>query len=210
MSDSVMKTHAQDFTVCHECDLLVRLPGSQAAALKCPRCMSPIQGHLEQGLAKPLAAVIAGLLFFWPANFMPILKLNILGIESTHTMVGAVGVMAHGGMTLVAMMVLFCSVLAPLFEFILLGIVLIQAMAGRHLFPSLALFRIYTRIGSWAMLEVYMIGLLVSVIKIMSMASIMPGIGMICFIGMMLANIASKVSLSNHEVWRRIETQCNR
>ena len=211
MSGSALKNHGEDFTVCHECDLLVRLPASQAtASMQCPRCLSPLAGHLEQGLTKPLAAVVAGLLFFWPANFMPILQLNILGIDSTHTMTGAVRVMANGGMTLVAVMVLFCSVLAPLFEFVLLGIVLVQTITDRHVFPSPALFRVYTRIGSWAMLEVYMIGLLVSVIKIKSMASIMPGVGMLCFIGMMLANIAAKSSLSNHEVWKRIESQCSR
>ncbi|WP_319522397.1 paraquat-inducible protein A [uncultured Desulfosarcina sp.] len=211
MCDASLTNQHEDFTICHECDLLVRLPGLQTAApMRCPRCLSPIPGHLEQGLAKTLAAVLAGLLFFWPANFMPILQLNILGIESTHTMIGAVRVMAHGSMEPVAAMVLFCSVLAPLLEFILLGIVLVQTITGWHLFPSRALFRFYTRIGSWAMLEVYMIGLLISVIKIRSMASVVPGVGMFCFVGMMLANIAAKASLNHHEVWRRIEARCKR
>jgi paraquat-inducible protein A len=160
-------------------------------------------------LAKPLAAVAAGLIFFWPANFMPILQMTILGIESNHTMIGAVRVMAESGMVPVSLMVLFCSVLAPLFEFSLLGMVLAQVAMGRNIISLPTLFRYYTYLDSWAMLEVYMISLLVSVIKLMGMATVTPGIGMFCFVGMMLSSIAAKVTLYQHGVWRKIETICH-
>jgi len=199
------------FIICQECDLLVQLPLPLAASsFKCPRCSSPIAGHTAGGLAKPFAAVIAGLLFFWPANFLPILQLNILGIESTHTMIGAVQAMADSGMVPVALMVLFCSVLAPLCEFLLLAMVLAQVAIGRNIGTLPTLFRFYTRLDSWTMLEVYMIGLLVSVAKLLSMASVIPDVGLICFIGMMLASIATKINLDHHWVWRRIEYICNR
>jgi hypothetical protein len=41
------------------------------------------------------------------------------------------------------------------------------------------------------------------------MAAVMPGMGMLCFVGVMLANIAIKVSLNYHEVWRKIDSLCN-
>lgn len=206
-----MNTGFTDFIICHECDLLVQLPMSSAASsFKCPRCLSPIAGHTEGELTKPMAAAMAGLLFFWPANFLPILQLKILGIESTHTMIGAVQVMADSGMVIVALMVLFCSVLAPLFECLLLVTVLAQVGINRNIVALPTLFRFYTRLDSWNMLEVYMIGLLVSVIKLLGMASVTPGVGLICFIGMMLANIAAKISLDQHYVWRRIDSICSR
>jgi paraquat-inducible protein A len=210
MHNATFENHHSDFIICHECDLLVhpRL-SSTASAFKCPRCMSPLAGHTAKGLAGATAAVIAGLLFFWPAIFLPILQLNILGVESTHTMMGAVRVMADSGMVPVALMVLFCSVLAPLLEFLLLAIVLAQVATGRNFLALATLFRVYTRLDSWTMLEVYLIGLLVSVIKLQGMAAVMPGMGMLCFVGVMLANIAIKVSLNYHEVWRKIDSLCN-
>jgi len=198
------------FTICHECDLLMHVPPLSAVkAFKCPRCLSPLRGHGKEGLAKPLAAVIAGLIFFWPANFLPILQMTILGIESDHTMIGAMRVMADSGMAPVALMVLFCSVLAPLLEFLLLGMVLAQVALGRNIIALPTTFRFFTYLDSWAMLEVYMIGLLVSVIKLMGMASVTPSIGLLCFVGMMLAGIAAKVTLDHHNIWKRIETICN-
>jgi paraquat-inducible protein A len=106
-------------------------------------------------------------------------------------------------------MVLLCSVLAPLFEFSLLGMVLVQVAMGRNIVSLPTLFRFYTYLDSWAMIEVYMIGLLVSVIKLIGMATVTPGIGMFCFVGMMLSSIAAKVTLHQHGVWRKIETICN-
>lgn len=209
MNDTTLDTGHADFIICHECDLLVQRPSpGRAPAYKCPRCFSPITEHASGGLAKPMAAVVAGLLFFWPANFLPILRLSILGIESTHTMVGAVQVIADSGMLLVASMVLFCSVLAPFFELMLLALVLPQVAMGRNVAALPALFRFYTRLDSWAMLEVYMIGLLVSVIKLIGMASVRPGVGLICFVGMMATGIATKLTLDHHLIWERIESIC--
>jgi paraquat-inducible protein A len=59
------------------------------------------------------------------------------------------------------------------------------------------------------MLEVYMIGMLVSVIKLMGMTTVTPGIGMLCFVGMMLSSITAKVTLYQHGVWRKIEAICH-
>jgi paraquat-inducible protein A len=210
MDDNTLRHNHSDFTICHECDVLMRLPrGAVSSTFRCPRCSSPIKGHGSGGLAKPAAAVAAGLIFFWPANFLPILSMSILGIKSTHTMIGAVRVMAGSEMIPVSLMVLFCSVLAPLLEFSLLGLVLAQVFMGRNILSLPTLFRFYTYLDSWAMLEVYMIGLLVSVIKLIGMASVTPGIGLVCFVGMMLANIAVKVNLDHHLVWEKVEAICN-
>ena len=46
-------------------------------------------------------------------------------------------------------MVLFCSVLAPLLEFLLLAIVLAQVATDRKFLALPTLFRVYTRLDSW-------------------------------------------------------------
>jgi paraquat-inducible protein A len=210
MNDTASKPESSDFTICHECDVLMRLPNrSNTPALRCPRCSSPIKDRGSGELAGPLAAVVAGLIFFFPANFLPILRMTILGIESNLTMIGAARVMAESGMLPLAIMVLFCSVLAPFFEFSLLGMVLVQVAVGRNIMSLPMLFRFYSHLDSWAMLEVYMIGLLVSIVKLIGMASVTPGIGLLCFVGMMAAGIVSKSTLARHGVWRKIEAICN-
>jgi paraquat-inducible protein A len=46
----------------------------------------------------------------------------------------------------------------------------------------------------WAMPEVYMLGILVAYSKMMSMGQIIPGLGLFCFIGMLVSVILTKTS----------------
>jgi paraquat-inducible protein A len=55
------------------------------------------------------------------------------------------------------------------------------------------------------MLEVYMLGVLVCVVKLKGMASIVPGVGLYCFIGLLLAATMMSSLLDEDSFWTRIE-----
>jgi paraquat-inducible protein A len=196
---------------CPQCDLLMTLsPLSAGQRAVCPRCGALIRQAGTDPIGKPLALAAAALLLFFPANVLPILALDILGHGSVSTVVGAVQVLFSGGLSLVGLMVLFCSILAPLAAMGLLFVVLFFLRLGRG--PSFlpGFFRFYLHLDSWAMLEVYMIGLLVSIVKLLDMARVDVGIGLFCFIGLLITSLAAKAALDRTAVWERIEALCNR
>jgi paraquat-inducible protein A len=200
-----------DLAACPGCDLLVTLlPLSAGQRAACPRCGAVIREAKADPVGRPLALTAAALLLFLPANFLPILELNILGQSSAATMVGAVDVLFTGGLPLVGLMVLFCSILAPLATMGLLFSVLVSIGLNRASRFLPGLFRIYVHLDSWAMLEVYMIGLLVSIIKLLDMATVEVGIGLLCFVGLLLTSLAAKAALDRTAVWEKIERLCNR
>ena len=63
----------------------------------------------------------------------------------------------------------------------------------------------YQQITTWGMLEVYMIGVLVSVVKLYGMADIKPGIGLFCFIGVLLITALINIHFDKEQVWGMIE-----
>jgi paraquat-inducible protein A len=200
-----------ELAACPQCDLLMVLsPLSAGQRAVCTRCGALIRQVGADPIGKPLALTVAALLLFVPANFLPILALDILGHSSVSTMVGAVAVLFNGGLPLVALMVLFCSILAPVATMGLLFVVLlcVRLRRGASFLP--AFFRLYIHLDSWAMLEVYMIGLLVSIVKLLDMAKVEVGIGLFCFVGLLLTSLASKAALDRTAVWERIETICAR
>ena len=208
MEEAMMEN---EIAACPQCDLLMVLsPLSAGQRAVCTRCGALIRQTGADPIGKPLALTAAALLLFIPANFLPILALDILGHSSVSTMVGAVQVLFTGGLTLVALMVLFCSILAPLATMGLLFVVLlcVRLRRGPSFLP--ALFRLYLHLDSWAMLEVYMIGLLVSIVKLLDMARVEVGIGLLCFVGLLLTSLASKAALDRTTVWEEIETLCRR
>ena len=205
------KPLGKDPVACPQCDLLMvspRLAGSQRAL--CSRCGGLIRRAGTDSIDRALALSAAALILFLPANFLPILSLNMLGKVSDVTMVGAVKVMFSGGLPLVGLMVIFCSILAPLATTGLLFVVLASLRAGRCPGFLPGWFRFYQHLDSWAMLEVYMIALLVSIIKLLDMARVEVGLGLFCFIGLMITHLASKAVLDRAAVWEGIETACTR
>ncbi len=206
MEPNLSQIDISGLTACHECDLLVIKPDiSPPPQLVCPRCGAVVSESKTASISRTLALVIAGLIFYLPANFLPILNLDIMGISSYNTMFSAVVSIYRGGLEVVALMVLFCSMLAPLISLCLLFMVIVFVKTGKFIKILPNLFRIHGHLDSWAMLEVYMIALLVSVIKLLDMAQVHVGMGLFCFIGLMLTYIGSKVTLDKNEIWKKIE-----
>ncbi|MOA09323.1 Paraquat-inducible protein A [compost metagenome] len=55
------------------------------------------------------------------------------------------------------------------------------------------------------MLEVYLMGILVSIVKLVDMADLTLGIGLFCFIGLLLSQIWLEVTMSPHQIWEALE-----
>lgn len=51
------------------------------------------------------------------------------------------------------------------------------------------------------MLEVYLFGILVSIVKLVDLAELHLGVGLACFVALMLAQVWLEVTMSQHQVW---------
>ncbi|HIE07393.1 MAG TPA: paraquat-inducible protein A, partial [Desulfarculaceae bacterium] len=67
------------------------------------------------------------------------------------------------------------------------------------------LMRIYVHLDEWAMFEVFMIGILVTIIKMHHMAHIHYDIGLFCFVGLLAATLGSSMMMDKDEFWNLIE-----
>lgn len=154
-----------------------------------------------------MALVITALLLFVPANFLPIMKLNLLG-QSTHDTVwsGVVG-LYNSGMEGVAFLVMLCSMIIPLVKLLCQLAVLICIHTGRALGLGIVLYRLYHHLREWGMLEVYLMGILVAIVKLIDLADLHLGVGLACFIGLLLAQVWLEVTMSPHQVWDALDPE---
>ena len=84
-----------------------------AARQYVPAAGQPIDDPKADTVNKTLAVVITGLILWWPANFMPILTMTIIGNTSDNTLMGGVIDLYRGGFYWVSLVVFVCSILAP-------------------------------------------------------------------------------------------------
>ncbi|MBI2799267.1 MAG: paraquat-inducible protein A [Gammaproteobacteria bacterium] len=190
---------------CHDCDLLqykiALAPGSSA---RCVRCSATLYRRPRHRIDYPIAWAITAVALFIIANAFPVLSLQIQGRETSTTLLGAALTMQDQGMPLVAALVLGTTVIAPALGLVAMLYVLIPLRFGRLMPGFVALTRLLQTIAPWAMIEVFVLGLLVSLVKLQHLATVIPGIGLWAFIALMLTSVAATATYDPHLIWQHI------
>lgn len=203
MSESI---RPEDYWGCPNCDLLVQkvvLEEQQKAA--CPRCGKVLYAPIYGSIEKTLAVSISALILFFPAMVLPIMTMNILGNIRSQTILQSVAAVFNDGHYIVAMMVFITCVLVPLLKITILFYVSL-ALFRRIKLPLLRWsYRIYHHIDEWGMLEIYMLGIIVSIVKLEGMSDLSFNVGMLIFSCLLVVTLLSSVFLDEHLFWERIE-----
>jgi paraquat-inducible protein A len=195
----------EKLVACHECDLLMLKPQlDDGETALCPRCGYELYTHLHRVIRRSLALVVTALLLFIPANFLPIMQLNLLGQMSSDTIWSGVIGLYNSGMQGVAAVVFLCSMAIPALKLLCQLVVLlsIRWRIGRSY--GLLIYRMYHHLREWGMLEVYLFGILVSIVKLADIAQLSLGIGLACFVGLLLVQVWLEVTMSPHQIWEAL------
>ena len=195
-------------TSCHGCDLLIEAidcpPGSTAF---CPRCGAKIHAPKHDSLNRTLAFTSVVLLVYIPAIFTPLMTLNTLGIESSGSIFDNSILLYRQGYISVASMVFLTAVLLPFLNPALLFLLAFLARVKRCPQVQTWLLRTFQSLEEWGMAEVYLIGVLVTIIKVYSMATLVFNLGFFCFVVMVLMNLCAISVLDKPTLWLQIEQQ---
>lgn len=195
----------EQLIACHECDLLMRKPQLRdGESAKCPRCGYELFSHRRHVVRRSLALVLTALLLYVPANFLPIMQLNLLGQTSQDTVWSGVIGLYDSGMQGIAVVVFLCSMAIPLLKLLcqLLVLLSIRFDCGRAY--GLLLYRLYYHMRQWGMLEVYLMGILVAMVKLMDLADLTVGLGLFCFVALLLVQVWLEVTMSPQQIWQAL------
>lgn len=75
---------------------------------------------------------------------------------------------------------------------------------GRRAPGGWLVFRAVETLGPWSMLDVFFVGVLVAVVKLVDLATVTPGIGLFAFLALMLLGVASSTTLDREFVWEHV------
>lgn len=192
-------------SVCHDCDALYRLPELPLGGVaRCVRCDAELYRRRKENLDYTLAFTITGFIFLLVANLNPLLILKFGGRMQSNTLLTGIEALWHEGMVDLALLVLGTSLLFPFFTLIGMLYILLPLKFGYHPWKLALVFRLINEITPWAMVGVYMLGIFVAFVKLMSMATVVPGIALYAFLGVLLITAAAKATLDPRMIWEQI------
>lgn len=192
-------------TACPGCDLLffIEPPGS-GRYLACSRCGSMLARTVPDSINRVLALSSAGLLLYLPAVTLPLLTLSTLGFKERSNVIHTAVQLFANNYYFVSVMVLATAVVFPVLKLFLPFMVALGLKLGKR--PPL--YRHFLRqlkhLDEWGMIEVYLIGILITLIKTGDLAQIEYNLGFFCFFGLVLLSMATIVSLDYDLFWSRL------
>lgn len=189
---------------CPECDLLQRTPTLARENLaRCRRCHKVLYRPAEENLDRPLAYTLAAGVLFVLANAFPIVGLELQGQTSAATLFGTVRALYDQHMTMLAVLVFFTTIVVPAIQLTAMTYLLLPLRLGRMPARLALALRLLQAVRPWGMVEVFILGVLVSLVKLAGMATVEPGIAMWSFGGLLLTIAAAIASFDARVIWAR-------
>ena len=192
--------------VCDSCDMMLEdIDVEPGHTVFCPRCGSKLYVPRADSCNRTLAFSITALILFYPAMVMPIMSLYTFGMEQSASVVGSIFKLFDKGYVFVSLIALLTVFVFPLFRLLLLLCVSLGLKCRKDFFRISFLMRCYHYLDEWSMPEVYMLGILVTIIKIYHLAYIRYDTGLFCFVGLILAITCASTTMDERFYWNAIE-----
>ncbi len=203
-------SNPSSLTACPDCDLLMtKKRPAFGQKTECPRCGCVLERYKRNTVSRSLALGLAGLFIYFPAVFMPLMTFQKLGLRESGNVFETIITFYTKGYYFVAIMILFSAAIFPLIKLTLLITVTTFLKTNRRPKFLAKIFRWYQHLDEWAMVEVYLLGIMVTVVKMYHSTDIVYNAGFFCFIGLVLLTIASSVTVSRVQFWDLIENKSN-
>ena len=190
---------------CHECDLLHKVqPLPEGGAARCVRCDALLYYQKKDSLDRTLSLTIAGLVLFIVANTFPFLAMKSGSIVRETTLITGVKGLYAQGMQSLALLVFLTSILVPFVHIVGMLYVLVPLKFNRVPRNLALVYRFIRSLQPWGMMEVFMLGILVSYVKLGKMAKIIPGLAIYSFVVLIFVLAGAAASLDPRIVWDRL------
>ncbi len=191
---------------CQQCDTLYDKPQlKQGQLAKCNRCGSTLIERKVDSIERSFNWSLAGLLLMLPAILLPIMGVTLAGQFHQASLFDCILVLIDRGFFMIACLVFLFAIAVPIVR--LTGALYISySFKFNKLKPSLLnFFRAYHHLDNWAMLNVFMLGIVVSMYKLIDDTELSVNLGLLAFILWLICSTMSAVALDQDYIWDKLE-----
>lgn len=192
---------------CHECDLLVAIPSLDVGERAfCPRCNYLLTSKRPSAQERVLAYSSAALLFLFLANAFPFLGFSSQGQERTVTLLQSVAILITENYPSLAALVFAAIIVIP--GLFLIGIVYVAfSLTLQRLLPGAkTVLRWVLLLLPWSMAEIFLIGVLVSFIKIVAIADVALGLSFWAYVLFTICMTVTVMYIDKRELWQSMNS----
>lgn len=143
----------------------------------------------QQRLALIQALVLSGLVLYIPSNTVPVMTMTVNGNVEPLTVMGGVREMYQSGLWPVALIIFLASIVVPFLKLAVMCWMLVLHGSTKLQRPRSWAQRIMIKIGSWAMIDIFLLSIIAAVGQLGMLASVHAEPGALFFSGVLICNI---------------------
>ena len=191
-----------DLCLCHSCGLACDITHDPH---ECERCGAPLHRRKTDSLTRTWAFLLASLIFYVPANLLPVMNTTMLGSGSESTIMGGVLEFWQHGAWDIALIIFIASIAVPGIKFVALTMLLVTVQRGSSwaLKERSKLYRFVELIGYWSMLDVIVVALVAALVKFQALGDIETRQGILFFGLVVVFTMLSAMSFDPRLIWDR-------
>ena len=194
--------------ICPECDLLLpEIESPTGYSVSCPRCGKRLSKRKKNSVVRTFVLSMTGLLLYLPAVLLPLMTFKSLGFSDSANVIESIVNFYINDYYFVSLMVFLSALIFPLLLLTMIFVISFHLL--REHYPSYlrTLFRNYLHLEEWAMIEVYLLGIMITIIKMVDSSEIVYQPGIFCFVSLVLLSLATSTTIDKEHFWRLIETK---
>jgi paraquat-inducible protein A len=154
-------------------------------------------------IARTWALVFAAVIFYIPANILPITIVISLGKAQSDTIMSGVIYFVQTGMWPIALVIFLASIFLPMLKLFILMFLLISVRrkSNWRRQDRTRLYRITEIIGRWSMVDIFVVTIMVALVHLGGLATIHAGPAAIFFGAVVVITIIAAMSFDPRLIW---------
>lgn len=198
------------YLTCHECNQLVELTplpvGNKAV---CPRCLGTLMINHRDAQNRVIAFSLTALIFLALSFMFPFLTLSIQGQDTVSTLMQSITTLAREDFSSLSIIIFLTIIVVPVLYLLSAIYVYISLKLPKLLPGTYVGVKLIEHLKHWSMADIFLIGILISFIKIMSMADVSLGLSFWSYVLFIISMTAAILHIDQYQIWQWIREKDN-
>ncbi len=177
------------------------MPEKSGNAVGCERCGENNNPYQPKSVKATVAFALTALILYIPANLYPFMTMELYGNRNSSTIWGGVVTLSQDREWAIAIIVLLASIVIPFLKLMILFYLSLSSKQKRNAKFNTKLYHVVEAIGRWSMLDIFILAILVTIMKLGPWAHVEPEVGSLLFLGVVIFTMLASSQFDPKVLW---------
>jgi paraquat-inducible protein A len=158
-------------------------------------------------LQRVTALVVSGVVLYVPANILPVMTMTVAGDVEPLTIIGGVQELYDSGLAPMAAVVFLASIVIPFAKLASMSWLLLTHGQAKMRRERTAVLRTLHHVGSWSMVDLFLLSILVAVGQLGILASVQAEPGALFFAAVLVCTLVAAEIYETKLIWQNDTAQ---